>query len=667
MHLKKSDARIHKMPSRKGVVDKKKHSRNPVSNEQSIIYWCKDCNVPLLDKKCGVCEGEIFEIKLSGPGDIRFCSPYERELLGKLLLSEFGRDPLGERLVLLNKISGEDKTAQVIVDGLNIGTLLFDMSLMEHRFEMSEAGAQVLHGMVESRTVILKKTKMHLNGKKVSSELIESSTNDIKKGDPVIVVSGNLVGVGISLVDGDNMATPDGPVLRVRKISSSDLKLSSRVATLEDAITANLPHLRKIGKNAMNTIKGIASQKEHRKLPVHVSFSGGKDSLVVLDLALSALKGRDVRAFFLNTGIEFPETVEFVHSHCEKRGIEFIESKAENAFWENLESFGPPAKDFRWCCKVCKLGPAGAIIDQCSEDGGVCLTIDGKRKFESFSRSNISASEKNPFVPNQLNIFPIRDWRAIEVWLYIHWRKLDYNPLYDVGYERVGCYLCPAELSAEYERLKDLHPSIYDRWNSFLLKWAKSKGLSDEYVRHGMWRWKELPPKMLKLASELGIETEPSSVIDDFDITLTSGFSPCREGGFTVEASVKGVLVSEASAILNMLGSTVFSEELGMVLLKMDSGTVKFFSSGSLKVTANSKEDAHSCLEATAKQLLRASKCTECGICLKVCPVNAIELGSEKGRVYINDSCIRCGKCTDGCVVLKYSDKILSAMLNGGK
>ncbi|WP_048206502.1 phosphoadenosine phosphosulfate reductase family protein [Methanococcoides methylutens] len=642
----------------------KKTFRKPAVDKHPVIFWCKECNVPLIKAECGSCGGNVLEVKLSGTGDIRFCSPYEREVLADLLLSEYGCDPIGLHMVLLNKIPGDDKTDEVIVDGLKVGVLLYDMYRMAHRFEPSEIGAQLLHGLTESKTVVLKKAGSHLNGKKVKAGVLERFSGDIKKGDPVIVVSGKLVGSGIALCDSDEMGRTEGPVVRVRKVMSDNMELHPKVSSMDDVVKANLPHLRQLGKNAMNTIKGIANQKEYRDLPVHVSFSGGKDSLVVLDLTLSALKNREVSAFFLNTGIEFPETVDFVHEYCEKRGIELTEAKAGNAFWDNVESFGPPAKDFRWCCKVCKLAPAGSVIDRCTQDGGVCLTIDGKRRHESFSRANIAASEKNPFVPDQLNIFPIRDWRAIEVWLYIHWRGLDYNPLYDRGFERVGCYLCPAELSAEYERLREIHPDMYKRWNDYLLKWARSRGLSDEYVKHGLWRWKELPPKMVILAKELGIDTEQVSVDEDFAIVLTSGFSPCREGGYTVEANVGGVLLSEAAAVMTILGSTVFSEDLGMLLVRTGKDSVKFFSSGSLKVTAGSEGDARELLKRTAEQLMRFNKCTECGICLKVCPVNAITLGSEKGKLFISDECIRCGRCTEACVVLKYSDRLLSDVLD---
>lgn len=128
-------------------------------------------------------------------------------------------------------------------------------------------------------------------------------------------------------------------------------------------------------------------------------------------------------------------------------------------------------------------------------------------------RSKIPTMDTNPNVEGQLNIFPIRDWRAIEVWLYIRWRQLPYNPLYDNGLERIGCWMCPAAFQAEYERMKEIHPELADRWETYLAGWSKKAGVSDEYVKHGMWRWEQLPPKMIKLAEELDIGIEKNESI----------------------------------------------------------------------------------------------------------------------------------------------------------
>jgi phosphoadenosine phosphosulfate reductase len=416
--------------------------------------------------------------------------------------------------------------------------------------------------------------------------------------------------------------------------------------------------MKQLIKDAFNTIRGIANQKDFKDSQVYVSFSGGKDSLTTLDLTRSAVK-KSIKVFFANTGIEFPETVDFIRRFCKDNKIELIEVDVKDAFWENLPSFGPPAKDFRWCCKVCKLAPINTVMEECTSDGKKCLTIDGKRKYESFARSRIASKEENPFIPGQISVFPIRNWRAIEVWLYLNYRKVEYNPLYDQGFERVGCWLCPAELSAEYFRFREMHPELYTRWNDYLLAWAGQHGLDNKFIEHGFWRWKTLPPKMVRLSQELCINIVPTKVKEDeFGIVVTSGISPCKTGGYTMEGKVKGIILDEAQNIANILGENVFSEDLGLLLIRTNNSksNVKIFSSGHVSVNAGGREEAQSLFEKTVKQLIREKKCTKCGICLNVCPVCAISL---EPNLKIKKECTRCGKCAESCVVVKYFDRLL--------
>ena len=623
--------------------------------DESLLFWCTKCNIPLLDEQCGICKEKGTRTILSPPGDMRFASPHEKNIIDELISKEFPGASLSEKLILLNKIPGEDKTDEIIVDGLHFGILRFDMFLLCFKLDLMVEGAcALIDSGIDRKFVNISSGGRHLSGKNIDGPDIIECSDDINAGDTVLVRSKNLSGFGIAYRDSAQLKTP-GRSLKIKKIGSENFAFMVGKPSMHDVIRANAPHMKRLVKDAVNTIKGIANQKEFAETPVYVSFSGGKDSLTTLDLTRSSIK-KPIKVFFANTGIEFPETVEFARNFCKKNNIELIEVKVNEAFWENLPSFGPPAKDFRWCCKVCKLAPINSVIEECTRTGKKCLTIDGKRKYESFTRSRIAPKEENPFIPGQVSLFPIRNWRAIEIWLYIYYRKLEYNPLYDMGFERVGCWLCPAELGAEYQRFGELHPELFMRWNEYLLKWAKDNGLDEAFIRHGFWRWKTLPPKMLRLSEELKINTKFEPVKEEFCITVTGGVSPCKTGGYTMEGKITGILPSEVQDIANILGDNVFSEDLGVLLIHTKGTSAKIFSSGHISVNAPGNDEALAIFEETAKQLIRVKKCTKCGVCLRVCPVNAIVL---EPHLRINKDCTRCGKCTGSCVVVKYFDKIL--------
>ena len=75
----------------------KKKSSPRFEYEDDYIFWCKKCNLPLIGEECGICGGKGEVIHLSQPADVRFCSPYEREVLaGQLDFSLWLQSPRRE-------------------------------------------------------------------------------------------------------------------------------------------------------------------------------------------------------------------------------------------------------------------------------------------------------------------------------------------------------------------------------------------------------------------------------------------------------------------------------------------------------------------------------------------------------------------------------------------
>ena len=87
----------------------------------------------------------------------------------------------------------------------------------------------------------------------------------------------------------------------------------------------------------------------------YVAFSGGKDSVVALDIVQRALPHNAFKVLFGDTGMEFPDTYDCVNrisEYCKDHEIEFLRAKSELTPDQTWGCFGPPAVTNRWCCSV---------------------------------------------------------------------------------------------------------------------------------------------------------------------------------------------------------------------------------------------------------------------------------------------------------------------------
>ena len=464
---------------------------------KKVLYWCEECNVPLIAKTCS-CKREGKRIELLQPYDVRPALAADAALIRRLITDRFGTVPL-QKILLLNKTGGADRADLVIMNGERLGWLTFDPVTRLFSLDLSPEALPFLIGHATKGIVDLdRETDIRSEGGRVGGKRLKLRT-PVPDGT-VIVKYRQRYGTGM---------VRDGSV-KVKEL----IPVVPR--TLPDpgwdvAVEKNKYHLKNLERNAIRAIKQHLSDRP----TANVSFSGGKDSTAVLHIAR---KAGVTKAFFIDTGIEFPETIEFVRS----QGVDVIQKAMD--FWNAAEKAGPPGKDHRWCCKLLKLHPLKLYL----ADVGPCVTVQGNRWYESWNRAGLDETSQNPANPLQLNISPIRNWRALEVFLYLWWQGLAINPLYDKGLERIGCYLCPAMLESEYEELKTIQPAYAERWTAFLESWAAKKGYPEAFSSWGLWRWKALPPKMRELCRLKGVAFN-----DDF--TLTTG--PARAARATVDTN----------------------------------------------------------------------------------------------------------------------------------
>ena len=632
-----------------------------IAHGKEIRRWCDSCGTLLLGESCSKCGSEGREFEINSPGDIRPCMGDSISLVLSLFRDAFGTaGPLEGKALFFNKVPGEDRTDEIIAQGSVLGILRFDMRSDRIVLEIRQPGADMFASVAKKNVVTFGGMSGHLKGKSVPGENIIEIVGEFKAGDTVILRKGQKIGPGIALADSGSLKGAEKAV-KIRDLNApSDTPVSPK-ADLKTFVEANKDHIKRISRHAVREIKRFLDEKNQKGLPITVSFSGGKDSLVAYGLASQVSK--DIDLMYIDTGLEFPETVNYVKAFALEHGNRLHLAEGKDGFWENVDTFGPPAKDFRWCCKVCKLGPTTEMISNDFPKG--TITVEGNRWLESYARSTIGFVTKNPFVPNQINLNPIRSWCAAEVWCYILTFGLEYNPLYDRDFERIGCYLCPSCLSSEWRNTGRIHPDLYGRWEEYLHSYAEDRGLPKEYVDMGFWRWKVLPPKMIQLSEEMQISLKPTKAAGP-SMRMLKGASPCAAGGYSMEAIVNVQHSRDFSYVedaLRTVGDVKYSSEFEIALLKMPIGRAKLFGGGQVSITAPDAKNSKKVFEKAVKALIRAELCTECGICAKKCPHHAITI---KGGMRVDPNrCNSCGRCESSCMVVHYYDKLMESAGEG--
>ena len=623
---------------------------NP-ANGKEVRRWCDACGTLILGRKCSICGAAGREFEINSPGDIRPCFGDSVGIVEDLLRDAFGTAaPIEGCQMFFNKVPGEDRTDEVVAHGRVIAVLRFDLRADELQIELRQGGAEIFAPVAVRNVVRISGVSGHLKGKGVSGENVVECIGEFPAGAPLIIIKGQKVGPGVAAASSAHIRSPEKTV-RIKDLDvPSGLPLSPK-ADRKVFVKANRAHLENLERTGAAEIRSCM----RKGIPLTVAFSGGKDSLAAYGLTETAAKDFDL--IFTDTGLEFPETLDYVRGFAKAHNRTLHEAKAGDGFRANVDVFGPPAKDFRWCCKVCKLGPITDMIARDFPDGTV--TTEGNRALESFSRSETRLSARNPFIPNQEVVNPVRGWCAAEVWGYIWMRGLEYNPLYDRDYERLGCYLCASCLASEWRNTARIHPEMYAEWEAYLHGYAERHGLPPEYIDMGFWRWKALPPKMRQLAKDLDLRTEPDG--GDLSLKMLKGASVCVAGGYSAEAvatipdRVPFEVLTEG---LRTVGAVKVSPEYEIAMVRTPRAKAKVFGGGQVSVTADAEKDAEAMFGRTVKALIRSALCTSCGICEKACARHAITI--RNGLHVDPDKCNSCGRCERSCMVVHYYDKIMA-------
>ena len=235
---------------------------------------------------------------------------------------------------------------------------------------------------------------------------------------------------------------------------------------------------------------------------VYISFSGGKESTVLLHLVRSIYP--NVPAVFANTGLEYPEIVEFVST------IEnVITIRPKMSFKSVIETYGYPviskeqaqyigeyqttkSADLKFtrkygnssgrgkisnkwffmttapfkishkCCDKLKKEPF-KIYEKATKQTPYIGTMacDSGLRFQSYIKYGC-----NTFKTVRASSRPLSVWLEEDIWEYIKQHNLPYCSVYDKGIERTGCIFCLFGIGLTKQNaisyLKVYHPNLYE-------------------------------------------------------------------------------------------------------------------------------------------------------------------------------------------------------------
>jgi len=368
--------------------------------------------------------------------------------------------------------------------------------------------------------------------------------------------------------------------------------------------------------NKENTALAQLAEVSHKK--VAVSFSGGKDSLVALDLAYRV----GIRkAVFCDTSVEFDETKEFV-KHVEKfYCIDVDTVRAPVTFFEIIKHAGLPSRVLRWCCDVFKFGPLSNYAVQENLHG----FVTGLRKKESSKRSNYEDSDKNPLVPvTQIN--PILSWTDQDIWEYIRTNRLPVNPLYE-HFKRIGCWCCPFRTDNDWKIIKELFPEKANFFENTLSDYADRMNIrnKEEFIQKRRWTAWSNPARKISVGL----------------------YSPCQTERDKVDLIFSGQSKNQIDRIIRLL--PIMTDDYFLVGNKLRI-TIKDMDRRKLNILIE-----------------KAINCKACGACTSLCRTGGLKV--DKVSVYVDFAkCSRCQDCLKAsrrglrgaCVIRNYSPKIAS-------
>ena len=242
---------------------------------------------------------------------------------------------------------------------------------------------------------------------------------------------------------------------------------------------------------------------EHWDGMVYISFSGGKDSTVLLDIVRKIYP--EVPAVFVDTGLEYPEIRDFVKTIdnvtwvrpkmtykqvIDKYGYPVASKDVAQKIHEirttksdklknkrmNGDNKGNGKLPVKWrslikapfkvshkCCDILKKNPAKSYEKETNRKPYIgTMTQESRQRKQAYNKNGCNAYD-GPRPKSS----PISLWNDMDIWNYIKSNNIEYASIYKKGADRTGCMFCAFGVHMEkgenrFQRMAKTHPRQYN-------------------------------------------------------------------------------------------------------------------------------------------------------------------------------------------------------------
>lgn len=414
-----------------------------------------------------------------------------------------------------------------------------------------------------------------------------------------------------------------------------------RFVDIPAMVEKNRDLLEKLAAETIKKIYNTYVEYMDRVDVFYVAFSGGKDSVVTLNLVQRALPHNKFKVLFGDTGMEFPDTyttVDVIEAQCKEQGIEFVRAKSHYSPEESWKKFGPPATVTRWCCSVHKTAPQViALRELTGKPNFTGMAFIGVRASESISRSEydyVSLGEKHK---GQYSCNPILEWNSAELYMYIYAENIYLSDAYKKGNRRAGCLVCPRAAERNEYMARAWYPEEFDSLVNTIKYMYRKSFLSEDalnkFISNGGW-------KARKNGRDINVQLNysESSEKEYGIIKVNAAKTPWREWIKTI-----GVLLNDA----NPYHILFKNEQYIFEVVESDNNL-------EVKYDVNLSKKNPLFIKLLKNVFRKSACCVGCRECEADCHNGCISM--RNGNLQISENCVHCSQChkvDKGCLVYK--------------